>query len=248
VHPGCEVGAGDEARLGAECVAYGLLPAVTACLAEGISVNVILIFSPERYGAGLNAFLTGLEQRAAAGGSLDGVESVASFFVSRVDTGADKRLAALPAGGAGQDTAADVARLHGQAAVANARLAHALCEDALASPRWKALAQKGARPQRLLWASTGVKGKASDDTRHVVDLVAPDTVNTTPEATPQAVAAHGINAGQHDPGQLRRGTDRPGRPCPDRARIGPGSGWTWRTSPRRWRRRASHRSPRAGTS
>ena len=167
------------------------LPAVTACLAEGISVNVTLIFSPERYEAVLDAFLSGLEQCAAAGGSLDGIESVASFFVSRVDTEADKRLAALPADIDGQDTAADVARLHGQAAIANARLAYALYEDALASPRWKALAQKGARLQRLLWASTGVKDKAFDDTRYVVDLVAPDTVNTMPEATLQAVADHG---------------------------------------------------------
>jgi len=167
------------------------LPAITACLADGISVNVTLIFSTERYKAVLDAFLVGLEQRAAAGGSLDGIESVASFFVSRVDTEADKRLAALPADIDGQDTAADVARLHGQAAIANARLAYALYEDALASPRWKALAQKGARLQRLLWASTGVKDKAFDDTRYVVDLVAPDTVNTMPEATLQAVADHG---------------------------------------------------------
>ena len=167
------------------------LPAITACLAEGISVNVTLIFSVERYEAVLDAFLSGLEQRAAAGGSLDGVESVASFFVSRVDTEADRRLAALPSHGDGQDIAADVARLHGQAAIANARLAYALYEDTLVSPRWKALAKHGARLQRLLWASTGVKDKALDDTRYVVDLVAPDTVNTMPEATLQAVADHG---------------------------------------------------------
>jgi len=163
------------------------LPAITACLAEGISVNVTLIFSVERYEAVLDAFLSGLEQRAAAGGDLDGIESVASFFVSRVDTEADRRLAALPS----QDTAADVARLHGQAAIANARLAYALYEDTLVSRRWKALAKQGARLQRLLWASTGVKDKAFDDTRYVVDLVAPDTVNTMPEATLQAVADHG---------------------------------------------------------
>jgi len=167
------------------------LPAVTACLAEGISVNVTLIFSTERYKAVLDAFLAGLEQRAAAGGSLHGIESVASFFVSRVDTEVDRRLAALSASSEGQDIAADVARLHGQAAIANARLAYALYEGMLASPRWKLLAQKGARLQRLLWASTGVKDKAFDDTRYVVDLVAPDTVNTMPEATLQAVADHG---------------------------------------------------------
>jgi len=112
------------------------LPAITACLAEGISVNVTLIFSTERYKAVLDAFLAGLEQRAAAGGSLHGIESVASFFVSRVDTEVDRRLAALPASSNGQDTTADAARLHGQAAIANARLAYALYEGMLASPRW----------------------------------------------------------------------------------------------------------------
>jgi len=167
------------------------LPAVTACLAEGISINVTLIFSTERYKAVLDAFLSGLEQRAAAGGSLDGIESVASLFVSRVDTEVDRRLAALPTSGNRQDIAADVARLHGQAAIANARLVYALYEDMLASPRWKSLAKQGARLQRLLWASTGVKDKAFDDTRYVVDLAAPDTVNTMPEATLQAVADHG---------------------------------------------------------
>ncbi len=167
------------------------LPAITACLADGISVNVTLIFSAERYKAVLDAFLAGLEQRAAAGGGLDGIESVASFFVSRVDTEVDRRLAALPASSNRQDIAADVARLHGQAAIANARLAYALYEDMLASPRWKLLAEQGARLQRLLWASTGVKDKALDDTRYVVGLAAPDTVNTMPEATLQAVADHG---------------------------------------------------------
>jgi len=167
------------------------LPAITACLAEGISVNVTLIFSPERYEAVLDAFLAGLEQRAAAGGSLEGIESVASFFVSRVDTEVDRRLAAMSTDSDGQDVAADVARLHGQAAIANARLAYAFYEDTLATPRWKALAKKGARLQRVLWASTGVKDKVFEDTRYVVDLVAPDTVNTMPEATLQAVVDHG---------------------------------------------------------
>ncbi len=167
------------------------LPAITAALADGISVNVTLVFSVERYEAVLEAYLTGLEQRLAAGGDLHGIESVASFFVSRVDTEVDKRLADLAARGDGQDTAADVARLHGQAAIANARLAYQVYEDALAFERWKALAAKGARMQRLLWASTGVKDKAFEDTRYVTSLVARDTVNTMPEATLQAVADHG---------------------------------------------------------
>jgi len=167
------------------------LPAITATIADGISVNVTLIFSVKRYEAVLDAYLTGLERRMAAGGDLLGIESVASFFVSRVDTEVDRRLADLAARGDGQDTAADTARLHGQAAIANARLAYQVYEDALASERWKALAAKGARMQRLLWASTGVKDKAFEDTRYVIELVAPDTVNTMPEATLQAVADHG---------------------------------------------------------
>ena len=167
------------------------LPAVTATLADGISVNVTLVFSAGRYEAVLEAFLAGLEQRAAAGGRLEGIESVASFFVSRVDAEVDRRVGELAAHDNGLDRSADVARLRGQAAIANARLAYEIYERMLVTPRWQALAAKGARPQRLLWASTGVKDKAFDDTRYVVELVAPDTVNTMPEATMQAVADHG---------------------------------------------------------
>jgi transaldolase len=159
------------------------LPAITATLAAGISVNVTLIFSVERYKAVLDAFLGGLEQRAAGGGSLVGIESVASFFVSRVDTEVDKRLDQIKSG--------DAARLRGQAAVANSRLAYEVYEQMLGSPRWQALAAKGAKAQRLLWASTGVKDKSYPDTKYVVELVARDTVNTMPEATLHAVADHG---------------------------------------------------------
>ncbi len=168
-----------------------VLPAVTSALANGISVNVTLIFSVERYEAVLDAYLTGLEQRLAGGGDLLGIESVASFFISRVDTEVDRRLTDIAARGDGQDLGADVARLHGQAAIASARLAYQVYEDALASERWKALKAKGARMQRLLWASTGVKDKAFEDTRYVISLVARDTVNTMPEATLRAVADHG---------------------------------------------------------
>jgi transaldolase len=167
------------------------LPAITACLAEGISVNVTLIFSLDRYEAVLDAFLAGLEQRAATGGSLDRIESVASFFVSRVDTEIDRRLGEVAARSNGKDLTTDVARLRGQAAIANARLAYELYEQMLASSRWRALAAMGGRAQRLLWASTGVKDKTFDDTRYVVELVAPNTVNTMPEATLQAVVDHG---------------------------------------------------------
>lgn len=167
------------------------LPAITASLADGISINVTLIFSLDRYRAVLDAFLTGLEQRKAAGGNLVGVESVASFFISRVDTEVDRRLSQMAMQAGGKDLAAELDPLRGQAALANARLAYEIYEQMLASDRWKTLAAAGARPQRLLWASTGVKDKAFSDTRYVTDLVAPDTVNTMPEATLLAVADHG---------------------------------------------------------
>jgi transaldolase len=167
------------------------LPAITASLADGISVNVTLIFSLDRYRAVLDAFLSGLEQRKAAGGSLVGIESVASFFISRVDTEVDRQLGQMAAQAGDKDLASQLDRLRGQAALANAHLAYEIYEQMLISDRWKALAAADARPQRLLWASTGVKDKAFSDTRYVTDLVAPDTVNTMPEATLLAVADHG---------------------------------------------------------
>jgi transaldolase len=159
------------------------LPAITACLAEGISINVTLIFSLARYDAVIDAFLDGLEQARQAGRDLSSIASVASFFVSRVDTEVDARLDKI-------GTAA-AARLRGRAAIANARLAYQHYERMLGSPRWAALAAAGARPQRPLWASTSVKDPAYPDTRYVTDLVAPDVVNTMPEATLRAVADHG---------------------------------------------------------
>ncbi|MDP9436106.1 MAG: transaldolase [Actinomycetota bacterium] len=158
------------------------LPAITQCLALGISVNVTLIFSLERYDAVMEAFLAGLEQARDNGHDLSRIGSVASFFVSRVDSEVDKRL------GEGSE-------LRGQAAIANARLAYQHYERVFGSDRWKALEQAGAKPQRPLWASTGVKDPAYDDTQYVVELVAPGTVNTMPEATLQAVADHGVVRG-----------------------------------------------------
>jgi transaldolase len=169
------------------------LPAISESLTAGISVNVTLIFSIERYKAVLEAFLTGLEKRKTSGGSLEGVESVASFFVSRVDTETDRRLSEVEAKGG--DHAAAAQRLRGQAAIANARLAYQVYENMLELPRWQALAAAGARPQRLLWASTGVKDKSFSDTRYVVDLVAANTVNTMPAATLRATADHGVVKG-----------------------------------------------------
>ena len=161
------------------------LPAITKTLAEGISVNVTLIFSLERYDAVMEAFLAGLEGAKANGHDLTRIGSVASFFVSRVDTEIDKRL---------EKSGAD-ASLRGKAAIANARLAYDHYEKVFATDRWKALQQAGAQPQRPLWASTGVKDPAYDDTQYVVELVAPGTVNTMPEATLDAVADHGVIRG-----------------------------------------------------
>jgi transaldolase len=153
------------------------LPAITATLAEGISVNVTLIFSLERYGQVIDAFYEGLEKARANGHDLSSIESVASFFVSRVDTEIDKRLEKL-----GKND------LAGKAGIANARLAYALFEEKFATDRWKALKDAGARPQRPLWASTGVKNPEYRDTMYVEELVAPQTVNTMPEATLDAAA------------------------------------------------------------
>lgn len=158
------------------------LPAITRTLAEGISVNVTLIFSVERYKAVIEAFFAGLEQAKANGHDLRGIHSVASFFVSRVDTEIDKRLDAI-----GTDEAK---ALRGQAAVANARLAYAAFEELFASDRWKALAADGANAQRPLWASTGVKNPDYSPTLYVDQLVVKDTVNTMPEKTLDAVAEH----------------------------------------------------------
>lgn len=158
------------------------LPAISACLADGISINVTLIFSLARYGEVIDAFFTGLEHARANGHDLATISSVASFFVSRVDTEVDQRLDRL-----GSEQAA---ALRGKAAIANARLAYQRYEQAFASDRWQALKRAGARPQRPLWASTGVKDPSYSDTRYVVDLVAPGVVNTMPEATLRAVADH----------------------------------------------------------
>jgi transaldolase len=159
------------------------LPAITAVLAEGISVNVTLIFSLERYRAVMNAFLSGLEQARENGKDVSKIESVASFFVSRVDTEVDKRLDAI-----GTEEAK---ALKGKAGVANARLAYQAYEEVFSTPRWKSLEAEGGRPQRPLWASTGVKDPAYKDTMYVVDLVARGIVNTMPEKTMDAVADHG---------------------------------------------------------
>ena len=159
------------------------LPAIAACLAEGISINVTLIFSLRRYDAVMDAFLDGVERAGQAGHDLSSMASVASFFVSRVDTEVDARLDKIGT--------SDATALRGRAAIANARLAYQHYERVFSSSRWAALEAAGARPQRPLWASTSVKDPAYPDTRYVVDLVAPGVVNTMPEATLRLVADHG---------------------------------------------------------
>jgi transaldolase len=157
------------------------LPAITETLASGISVNVTLIFSIERYADVLDAWMIGLERAHASGHDLSGIESVASFFVSRMDTEVDKRLTAI-----GSPEALD---LRGKAGLASARLAWGVYEQVMASDRWKALEALGARPQRPLWASTGVKDPALPPTLYVMGLVVDGCVNTMPAATLQACAA-----------------------------------------------------------
>jgi transaldolase len=163
------------------------IPAIADTLAEGVSVNVTLIFSLERYAQVIDAFFDGMERAKDSGHDLAKLTSVASFFVSRVDTEVDKRLDALGTPGA--------TALRGKAAIANARLAYQLYEKRFSGPRWEALKAAGATVQRPLWASTGVKDPAYDDTRYVVELVAPDTVNTAPEKTIDAVLDHGVIRG-----------------------------------------------------
>lgn len=159
------------------------LPAITAVLAEGISVNVTLIFSVERYLLVMDAYMSGLEQAAANGHDLSSIHSVASFFVSRVDSNVDAELNKL---GTPEATA-----LLGEAGIANARLAYAAYDRVIATERWQKLAAQGANVQRPLWASTGVKNPDYADDRYVVDLAGPQIVNTMPEKTLDAVRDHG---------------------------------------------------------
>jgi transaldolase len=163
------------------------LAAITEVTSEGISVNVTLIFSLDRYRAVMDACLAGLEQARAAGRDLSAIRSVASFLISRVDTEVDARLdqAGTPAATA----------LKGQAAIASARLAYHAHQQLTATDRWQRLAQLGARPQRPLWASTGVKNPACPDTRYVDGLIAPGTVSTMPGPTLDAFADHGHVSG-----------------------------------------------------
>jgi transaldolase len=159
------------------------LPAITALIASGISVNVTLIFSVKRYGQVIEAYMKGIEECEDP----SKVHSVASFFISRIDSSIDALLK--------KNGSADAMALLGKAAIANAHLAYQLFEEKFASERWNPLAAKGAHKQRPLWASTGVKDPAYDDTRYVVELIAPNTVNTMPQSTLDAVIDHGVVRG-----------------------------------------------------
>jgi transaldolase len=184
------------------------LPAITATLAEGISVNVTLIFGLDRYSQVMEAFLAGLEQAQANGHDLSKIGSVASFFVSRVDTEVDKRLEKI-----GSDEAK---ALRGRAAVANARLAYERYCEVFSSDRWRALADAGARPQRPLWASTSTKNPDYRDVVYVEELIAPGTVNTMPEPVIHAFADHG----ETSPDTITGGYDEARQVFTDLARVG----------------------------
>jgi len=172
------------------------LPAITGAIAEGINVNVTLIFALDRYRAVMDAYLAGLEERAAAGRPMDRIASVASFFVSRVDTKVDGRLAEIIDRGSVRAERAQ--RLQGKAAIANARIAYATYQEVFGAPRFQVLKAQGARIQRPLWASTSTKNPSYRDVIYVEELVGPDTVNTMPPQTVKAFLDHG----QVRPGSL----------------------------------------------
>jgi transaldolase/glucose-6-phosphate isomerase len=165
------------------------VPAIRQLIEDGLNVNVTLLFSQGAYHAVAEAFLAGLEARVAKGLEIDGLASVASFFVSRIDTQIDAKIDARVK--SGDAASAALTSLRGKVAIANAKLAYAWYEEMIASPRWQALAAKGAQPQRLLWASTGTKDPAYPDTLYVDTLIGPDTVNTMPPKTMDAFRDHG---------------------------------------------------------
>jgi len=177
------------------------VPAIEAMIAEGRSINITLIFSLDRYAEVIEAYLSGLETLAAHGGDLASVHSVASFFVSRVDTEVDRRLEAIGT--------SEALSLRGRAAVAQAKLAYQLFRERFSGERWERLAALGARLQRPLWASTSTKNPAYPDTMYVDELIGPDTVNTLPEATIAAFEDHGrlgrtIDAGAEQAAEVMR--------------------------------------------
>jgi transaldolase/glucose-6-phosphate isomerase len=167
------------------------MPAIEQLTSEGVNVNVTLLFGLDAYRACADAYIDGLEQLVANGDDPRRVAGVASFFLSRIDTVADERIAAALKAGAGEEASARLARLRGKVAIANAKLAYQHYQELVASPRWLALAERGAHPQRLLWASTGTKNPAYPPTMYVDALVGPDTVATVPAETYRAFLTQG---------------------------------------------------------
>ena len=167
------------------------IPAVRALIGEGINVNVTLIFARDVYREVAAAYIAGLEQRLARGGDLSGIASVASFFVSRIDTAVDAEIERLRAQTRDTQMQSLLENLRGKVAIANAKLAYALYGEIVSGARWQALAGRGAQTQRLLWASTGTKNPAYSDVLYVEELVGRDTVNTMPPATLEAFLDHG---------------------------------------------------------
>jgi transaldolase len=188
------------------------LAAIEDVIAKGHSINVTLIFSLRRYAEVAESYVRGIERLIAAGGDPRGVASVASFFVSRIDTEADRRLEELERGGGDTNL---LKGLEGRLAVANARLAYQHYRSVFRGPRWEYLAAKGATPQRVLWASTSTKNPAYQDTLYVEELIGPDTVNTMPEETIRAYQDHGrpqarLGAGVAEARKLLEELDRAG--------------------------------------
>lgn len=167
------------------------IAAIGTLIGDGININVTLLFSQTAYVAVANAYMAGLEAHAAAGGDLSRVASVASFFVSRIDSAVDAAIDAALASHPSGEAAARLRALKGEIAIANAKLAYERYQQIVNTPRWRALAHLGAQPQRLLWASTGTKNPAYRDTRYVEELIGPDTVNTIPPATLDLFRDHG---------------------------------------------------------
>jgi transaldolase len=183
------------------------LTAIRRLTAEGVSVNVTLIFSLDRYRAVAESYVSGLESFVASGGDPSRVVSFASFFVSRVDTEVDRRLSHLSEHSSSIDRRR-IGELRGKAGIANARVAYGIFQDVVSSERWLRLARQGARVQQPLWASTGVKDPAYRDTMYVEELIAPHTVNTLPEATIRAFQDHGDpGVGPFDDDAVRQARD-----------------------------------------
>ncbi|HML13290.1 MAG TPA: bifunctional transaldolase/phosoglucose isomerase [Xanthobacteraceae bacterium] len=168
------------------------LPAIRQLIGEGLNINITLLFSREVYAEVAEAYLCGLEHLLAEGQPIDRIASVASFFVSRIDTVADKRLAERIKSAANAEERARLEQLHGKTAIANAKLAYQLYQRLFAGERWAKLKEAGARPQRLLWASTSTKNPDYRDVMYIEELIGPDTVNTIPESTLEAFRDHGV--------------------------------------------------------